>query len=114
MIFRNHKWDIPKGHMELNETPEETAVREVEEECGVVNLKITKRLIETFHMYEREGLVLKKTFWYAMDSDFHGELVPQVEEGIDLVEWKGKKDIPEMMKNSFRIVADVLEEAVGM
>lgn len=28
-------WDFPKGHMELNETKKETAVREVFEETGV-------------------------------------------------------------------------------
>ena len=29
------EWVLPKGHIEAGETPEETAVREVEEEAGV-------------------------------------------------------------------------------
>jgi 8-oxo-dGTP pyrophosphatase MutT (NUDIX family) len=30
-----HDWVLPKGHIEPGETPEQTAVREVEEESGV-------------------------------------------------------------------------------
>ncbi len=32
---KNHKWTQPGGHMEKNETPEETALREVYEETGM-------------------------------------------------------------------------------
>lgn len=32
---RNGNWSFPKGHVENNETEEETAVREVKEEVGV-------------------------------------------------------------------------------
>ena len=39
-IFRNGKWDLPKGGTEKNETMEETAMREVEEETGVNGLSI--------------------------------------------------------------------------
>ena len=34
-IFRNNKWDLPKGRLEKNENLEVAAVREVEEETGV-------------------------------------------------------------------------------
>jgi hypothetical protein len=34
-IFRNGKWDLPKGGIEKGEAIEETAMREVEEETGV-------------------------------------------------------------------------------
>ena len=39
-IYRNNKWDLPKGKLEKGETYEECALREVEEETGVKNLKI--------------------------------------------------------------------------
>ena len=35
-ILRNVVWDIPKGKLEKGETPELAAVREIEEECGLV------------------------------------------------------------------------------
>jgi mutator protein MutT len=31
-----HQWVFPKGHIETGETPEQAAIREVEEEAGVV------------------------------------------------------------------------------
>lgn len=37
------KWAIPKGHQELNETYEETAIRETFEETGIV-VKIVKEI----------------------------------------------------------------------
>jgi len=33
-------WDFPKGHVESNETEIETAVRELEEETGITEVKI--------------------------------------------------------------------------
>ena len=33
-------WDFPKGHVESNETEIETAVRELEEETGITDIKI--------------------------------------------------------------------------
>jgi hypothetical protein len=41
-IFRNGKWDLPKGGKEKGEKMKLTAMREVEEETGVDQLKVTK------------------------------------------------------------------------
>ena len=37
-------WSLPKGHVEKNETLEETAFREIYEETGITNLKLIKKL----------------------------------------------------------------------
>ena len=49
-IFRNGKWDLPKGGIEEGEEIEDTAIREVEEETGVKNLKITHKLQKTYYV----------------------------------------------------------------
>src|SRR5688572_17468243 len=39
---RPDHWVLPKGHIDDGETPESAAVREVEEECGVVGKILAK------------------------------------------------------------------------
>ena len=50
-IYRGSKWDLPKGRQEKGESIEETAIREVKEECGINKLKIDDKLIKTFHFF---------------------------------------------------------------
>lgn len=112
MIHRNDKWDLPKGHLKKGERPEYGGMREVEEECGIDGIEITGHLANTFHMYERNGMVLKKTFWYKMKSNYSGKLVPQLEEGIDIVEWKTPKEVKVMMKKSYPIISQLLKKGI--
>ncbi len=87
MIFRNEKWDLPKGKLEKGETIEEGALREVEEECGVEDLRLGNHIVDTYHVYPYKGNeVLKRTYWYEMQSN-QLEFVPQEEEGITRVLW---------------------------
>ena len=110
MIFRNGKWDLPKGKLETGESIEECAIREVEEECGISGLIIENKIKDTYHTYilEEEN-ILKKTYWYKMNTDFNGELMPQIEEGITKVSWVEKDHIAEKMRNSYSNISDVLD-----
>jgi 8-oxo-dGTP pyrophosphatase MutT (NUDIX family) len=102
MIFRNEKWDLPKGKLEVDENIKECAVREVEEECGVDNLKIISELLSTYHTYKLNGkAILKRTFWFKMHTNYNQELVPQDKEGITRVEWVNKEDIPNKLNNTY-------------
>lgn len=101
-IFRNGKWDLPKGGTEKNETMEETAMREVEEETGVSGLSITKKLQKTYHVFKRNGVYkLKQTYWFEMQSTFKGIPEGQEEEGIEKVEWVQPDKIPQLLENSY-------------
>jgi 8-oxo-dGTP pyrophosphatase MutT (NUDIX family) len=51
MIFRRGKWDLPKGKLDEGESIEDCAIREVEEETGVKNLKLGAKLLVTEHEY---------------------------------------------------------------
>ena len=109
MIFRNGKWDLPKGKLEIGESVEECAIREVEEECGIYGLDITEKLLETYHTYNLSGKeILKRTYWYKMNTDFNGELIPQIEEGITKVSWVSKDKISDKLTNSYGNILDVL------
>ncbi|MFS4482171.1 NUDIX hydrolase [Hyunsoonleella sp. 2307UL5-6] len=101
-IFRNGKWDLPKGKAEKNETIEETAIREVEEETGVKGLKIVKPIETTYHMFKRRGRYrIKITYWFEMKTSFDGKLYPQEKEGITKVKWLGNKKIKKALENSY-------------
>jgi ADP-ribose pyrophosphatase YjhB (NUDIX family) len=101
-IYRNNKWDLPKGKTEGNETIEKTALREVMEETGVAGLEITKRIETTYHIFKRNGRYkIKITYWFEMKTSFKGDLFAQEEEGITKVSWLGETEIKEALKNSY-------------
>ena len=113
-IFRLKHWDLPKGKLDAGEGPEEAAIRECEEECGITKLTITKTLEPTYHVYEHKGgYALKKTFWYAMTTEHDGILVPQVEEHIEQVEWFSKAEIQDLvLPNSYPAILSVIKHLV--
>lgn len=110
-IFRNGKWDLPKGGTEKGEDIEQTSMREVEEETGVNGLKITKKLQKTYHIFKRNGVYkLKITHWFEMQTDFDGIPEGQIDEGIDKVEWKNPTQIQEALKNSYENIKLLFQE----
>src|SRR5436190_6730697 len=89
-IFRRGKWDLPKGKKDGDETPEETALREVEEECGLIDLKIIKALPSTYHSFPEKGKnILKHTWWFLMQTG-QTEVILQYEEDIEDYRWLKK------------------------
>jgi 8-oxo-dGTP pyrophosphatase MutT (NUDIX family) len=101
-IYRNDKWDLPKGKMEPGELPDETAIREVKEECGIQNIEIDHFLLDTYHLFtENNKKRLKITHWYKMNELEKSPLKPQIEEGIEKVAWLdiASNDLP--LNNSY-------------
>jgi len=110
MIFRNNKWDLPKGKLEQNENIKECAIREVQEECGVSGLSIVSFLKDTYHTYEINGKkILKRTYWFTMRTDFKGNLLPQTDEGITEVVWVDKEKVGEKLYNSFGNIKEIIK-----
>jgi 8-oxo-dGTP pyrophosphatase MutT (NUDIX family) len=101
-IYRNDKWDLPKGKAEKKEQLSETAIREVIEETGISRISITKPLDITYHIFKRdEEYRLKITYWFEMFSDYDGEFTPQLNEGISDVKWIKKEDLENIKNNSY-------------
>ncbi len=108
-IFRNGKWDLPKGKSESNETIDKTALREVEEETGVKGLSITKPLEITYHIFKRNNQhQIKKTYWFEMFSDYDGDLKPQLDEGITKVKWIGPRKLKKVKKNIYANIESLI------
>ncbi|MDB5021982.1 MAG: hydrolase [Pedobacter sp.] len=111
-IFRNKRWDLPKGKVEKGEKMKQAALREVEEECGVKILQNNEKLCRTYHFYELSGkIVLKKTNWYNMTVKGSPKLIPQKEEGITRAEWLGQGQLQPVLDNTYPLIRDVLQKA---
>lgn len=101
-IYRNDKWDLPKGKLDKGESIEAAAIREIEEETGVTGLVIDKYLKTTYHIFKRNGTYkLKKVYWFSMDTKFKGDLIPQKNEGITKVKWLSEEKIEKALENSY-------------
>ena len=112
LIKRLGKWDLPKGKAEKGESLQETAIREVTEECGLsVSPKITSVLAHTYHTYHRAGaLVLKHTAWFTMRYD--GEdvsLHPQLDEDITEAVWLPVNQLDCVLQNTYKSIKQVLK-----
>jgi 8-oxo-dGTP pyrophosphatase MutT (NUDIX family) len=109
MIFRNGRWDLPKGKREEGESMEQAAVREVMEECGVSRPTLQGLLVATYHTYTLQGVdVLKKTCWYAMTcSGKQRRLQPQAEEGIEAAEFLPAEKVADYLLRAYPAIRDV-------
>ena len=78
-------WSLPKGHIEVGETPEAAALREVEEETGIIS-KITRSLGVIDFWFMADGKRIHKTVHHFLFSEVSGDLAPQISE-VDVVDW---------------------------
>ncbi|RQO70337.1 NUDIX hydrolase [Pedobacter sp. KBW06] len=109
-IFRNKKWDLPKGKVEKDEKMKEAALREVEEECGVKIYTNDEKLCKTYHVYTiGSKVVLKKTNWYSMTVKGEPKLIPQKEEGITKASWLSTAELAPVLSNTYPSIVQVLE-----
>lgn len=93
LIKRLGFWDLPKGKIDPLETPAQTAIREISEECGIPEsaLTIHDYVGSSFHAYLLKGIpTLKQSFWYRMSCEQSLPLYPQAEEGITDIVWASK------------------------
>lgn len=109
LIFRRNRWDLPKGKIDKGETPRKAAVREVEEECGVSQLRIIRTLPVTYHVFtQKNQRILKITHWFEMQCADTRKLVPQTEEDIEEAVWASPRKQKEILPLFYRSLLPVL------
>ncbi len=98
-------WDLPKGKLELKEEVMVGAMREIEEECGVSNLKKGKLIGDTFHVYFwKTKPVIKTTSWFLFESDEKQPIVVQTEEDITEGKWLNIEQANLASKSSYKTI----------
>ena len=92
LIRKHHLWDLPKGKLREDESPQECAVREISEETGLDPdlLSIRAPLCKSSYIsYYAIGPVNKTVEWFLLD--YAGStlvpLTPELTEDIDLCQW---------------------------
>ena len=89
MVRAGRYWGLPKGHIETGERPEEAALREISEECGLplAALSIVASLPHSEYVYRRDGrLIFKLVHHFLVIAPAGAALTPQAAE-IDEAEW---------------------------
>ncbi|MCR5455595.1 MAG: NUDIX domain-containing protein [Bacteroidales bacterium] len=111
IIVRNGLYDLPKGKIEEGEVPEVAAVREVNEETGVLPT-IERKLVDTYHFYrwgDEKEVTIKKTYWYLMNLQGSTVTKPQTEEGITSCIWMDDAMIDDVIKRTHRNLKTIFE-----
>ncbi len=98
---QHHGWIFPKGLIgdhQKGESKEETAIREVEEETGVV-AKIIKPFEPVAYWYVFEGEKVKKTVYYFLMEYISGDTKNHDRE-MENVEWLPVDEVLERLSYS--------------
>lgn len=113
VFFRRNSWDMPKGKIDPGETPEQAALREVQEETGLKNLTLGAFLTHTWHTYTQKGeRILKRTWWYQMTTA-DTKVTPQKEEDIEEIQWVNPAAWLATNPVVYASIRDVIQLAVG-
>ena len=102
MVRAGRYWGLPKGHIETGERPEEAALREISEECGLplAALSIVASLPHSEYVYRRDGgLIFKLVHHFLVIAPAGAALTPQaaeIDEAVVCVGGTHQRMIPRM------------------
>lgn len=111
-IFRRGFWDLPKGKLDEGETIQSCAIREVEEETGIHNIKLHELLKFTNHLYFDKYLqeeVVKRTYWFHMTIADMQKGNPQTTEDIEKIEWHSLATARHCLEQTYPTILEVIE-----
>jgi 8-oxo-dGTP pyrophosphatase MutT (NUDIX family) len=112
-IYRRGFWDLPKGKLDDGETIQTSAVREVQEETGIVGVQLHEMLCFTNHKYFDKYLneeVIKLTYWFHMSIPNAQNGIPQTSEDIEKIEWHALNTARHCLDNTYDNIIEVVEK----
>jgi 8-oxo-dGTP pyrophosphatase MutT (NUDIX family) len=107
---RQASWSLPKGTPAGDETPSETALREVAEETGL-QVRIVDSLGDIHYRFVRDGVRIDKTVRYYLMQPVGGDLADHDHE-FEEVRWFGVAEADRAMR--FATERDVLARALSL
>ena len=112
-IYRRGFWDLPKGKLDDGETIQTCAVREVQEETGIVGVQLHEMLCFTNHTYFDKYLneeVIKRTYWFHMSIPNAQNGIPQTTEDIEKIEWHALNTARHCLDKTYDNIIEVVEK----
>ncbi len=85
--MEGRRWQLPKGHIEEGETPEQTAVREVEEETGVTGRVLAPLPGVEYWFVDHQKKRIHKTVDYFLLGFVKGDVANFDPEEVSGAEW---------------------------
>jgi len=112
---KEDKWILPKGKIDVGETVPEAALREVQEETGLFDLKIISRLGQEHYFYRSytpgKDLIAKWVYYFLMESR-KGNPSPQREEGFVKTRWFTFKEA--LFKIAYKESKKIIQKAIDI
>jgi 8-oxo-dGTP pyrophosphatase MutT (NUDIX family) len=106
-------WSLPKGHLEVGESPEEAAIREVQEETGIRGRVVTKLGVIDFWFVADSHRVHKTVHHFLLEA-VSGEL-SDADVEVDEVAWVPLGDLPgRLAYDTERKLLSQLPEQLGL
>lgn len=100
-------WSLPKGHIESGENSQQTAIREIEEETGIV-AEVLAPLGQIDFWFMADGRRIHKTVHHFLLMAVGGALCAQDTE-VEFVEWVPLSDVRNRL--AYADERDLLEKA---
>ena len=104
------RWALPKGHLEAGETPQQAALREIEEEVGLEG-DIEQELGEVHYQFSRDFGTVDKTVHYYLIRAADTELRLAKDEVLE-ARWVPLEDA--IGASDYADNRDVLRKAVAL
>ncbi|MBU7032331.1 MAG: NUDIX domain-containing protein [Theionarchaea archaeon] len=86
-------WDFPKGNREEGETSKEAAVREIEEETGIIELKFDDFEKKIHYVYRRgKDTIFKTVIYFLADSKEKKVVLSWEHQGFEWLSYENALD----------------------